>query len=587
MDAEGVVLEFPTEGHGTVASVKDGEVAEADEQATAAAPATKDTPAVGAGPHSDRPAEEAAERAEAEDVKEVKGEVGPAKAKAKEPSGGPATEPGAEAAEAASAGEREEDGDGKSEGEDDGRSEDAAPKDSGPEQEEAAAASEAEAPARAGAPGAAASAGAAAPASAAAGSDEDAADADDDFAFETSNAAAEEALLVARRKREELEATGAPAAVAGRDALRGLRQVYSAGLGDMSARAGQRGGAPAVEAPPEGAIPEGNEEEEALLEASRREAQAAARRREAAAAAEWEAIEASSAARAPGGAPERAGAARPLRAEELEAAFREERLEARGTPIDPVSLEESAVPLWCSCLAARLPELTIGGAEAQRDFPFYVAKVHWDPADQIHADALRTVYHALCGGGLAAPLSGAHWEDVGFQGTDPATDLNRSMGMLTVLLTLMVLQAHGALAARAFALSRAPMTHFPFMVTAINLTSRSLAALRRGAIYAEVNRRGAVLPVLADLVAAFFGDLDRRAREAPQVAIFDHINAVLDAARSDPAGILGRFLSEGRSGAAAGPPPAEEFTDIALEDGSAGGTSALRRLRGRAGRYRT
>ena len=29
---------------------------------------------------------------------------------------------------------------------------------------------------------------------------------------------------------------------------------------------------------------------------------------------------------------------------------------------------------------------------------------------------------------------GAHWDDIGFQGLDPRTDLNRSMKLLTILL---------------------------------------------------------------------------------------------------------------------------------------------------------
>ena len=36
----------------------------------------------------------------------------------------------------------------------------------------------------------------------------------------------------------------------------------------------------------------------------------------------------------------------------------------------------------------------------------------------------------------ACPAEGVHWERVGFQGADPRTDLNRSMGILAVLQAL-------------------------------------------------------------------------------------------------------------------------------------------------------
>jgi hypothetical protein len=37
------------------------------------------------------------------------------------------------------------------------------------------------------------------------------------------------------------------------------------------------------------------------------------------------------------------------------------------------------------------------------------------------------------GGSTMCPRQGAHWEAIGFQGSDPRTDLNRSMKMLSVL----------------------------------------------------------------------------------------------------------------------------------------------------------
>ena len=51
------------------------------------------------------------------------------------------------------------------------------------------------------------------------------------------------------------------------------------------------------------------------------------------------------------------------------------------------------------------------------------------------------------------PVTGPHWEAIGFQGLDPSTDLNRSMKALTLLLTLHMIDTEPALAARLFRLS--------------------------------------------------------------------------------------------------------------------------------------
>ena len=49
--------------------------------------------------------------------------------------------------------------------------------------------------------------------------------------------------------------------------------------------------------------------------------------------------------------------------------------------------------------------------------------------DPMHLSMLRTIYRQLTSTTVDFPRYGSHWETIGFQGTDPSTDL-RGVGIL-------------------------------------------------------------------------------------------------------------------------------------------------------------
>lgn len=51
----------------------------------------------------------------------------------------------------------------------------------------------------------------------------------------------------------------------------------------------------------------------------------------------------------------------------------------------------------------------------------------------MHRRIIQTVYRRMTGDKRACPDEGPHWDTVGFQGNDPRTDLNRSMGMFSLV----------------------------------------------------------------------------------------------------------------------------------------------------------
>lgn len=84
---------------------------------------------------------------------------------------------------------------------------------------------------------------------------------------------------------------------------------------------------------------------------------------------------------------------------------------------------------------------------------FVIAATQCDYALPEHERIFQTIYKQVTGDKLQCPRIGAHWDVVGFQGLDPATDL-RGSGMLGPLQLLFLLKEYRELALKIFTLSR-------------------------------------------------------------------------------------------------------------------------------------
>ena len=115
-----------------------------------------------------------------------------------------------------------------------------------------------------------------------------------------------------------------------------------------------------------------------------------------------------------------------------------------------------------------------------------VARLALDPDDDAHERMLMAIYCTLTGDATWPPRYGTHWEVVGFQGNDPATDL-RGVGMLALLQVLHFQKTQPKLLAAIYRLSRGERD-FPFMTVSISMTQLSLQALRSGALTRLANR---------------------------------------------------------------------------------------------------
>ena len=81
--------------------------------------------------------------------------------------------------------------------------------------------------------------------------------------------------------------------------------------------------------------------------------------------------------------------------------------------------------------------LSYEGCTEDLNLPFLIAQVDYDPQCTSHWQMLSTLYSFFIRGvgdsELTLTTTSRNWERLGFQGSDPRTDLNRSMKMLSVL----------------------------------------------------------------------------------------------------------------------------------------------------------
>ncbi|KAI5140881.1 Elmo Domain-Containing Protein 3 [Manis pentadactyla] len=145
------------------------------------------------------------------------------------------------------------------------------------------------------------------------------------------------------------------------------------------------------------------------------------------------------------------------------------------------------------------------GLREERDLVLTIAQCGLDNQDPVHGRVLQTIYKKLTGSRFDCALHGDHWEDLGFQGANPATDL-RGAGFLALLhLLYLVMDSKTLLMAQEiFCLSQHHIQQFPFCLMSVNITRIAIQALREECLSRECNRQQKVIPVVNHFYAATF-----------------------------------------------------------------------------------
>jgi hypothetical protein len=151
------------------------------------------------------------------------------------------------------------------------------------------------------------------------------------------------------------------------------------------------------------------------------------------------------------------------------------------------------------------PKLKSARLEEERDLVFCMALMKIDYEHCVdHERILCSLYRGLTNDPLAPPTFGNHWQVIGFQDKDPATDL-RGAGLFSLIQLLWGMKHHKELMLKIYALSLDDRQNFPFCTLSTNLTGMVLQALRECVLYGECRRQNSVYTVVHTLyVAAFY-----------------------------------------------------------------------------------
>ena len=119
--------------------------------------------------------------------------------------------------------------------------------------------------------------------------------------------------------------------------------------------------------------------------------------------------------------------------------------------------------------------------EEEKKLIFAISKKQLTDENPLHFEVLLTLFKLLTGSKLDCPRFGSHWEQIGFQGNDPATDL-RGVGCLGLIqpLYLVMTPELFPLSKDMYLISLNENQNFPFLVLSINVTRIALHALRDG-----------------------------------------------------------------------------------------------------------
>lgn len=122
-----------------------------------------------------------------------------------------------------------------------------------------------------------------------------------------------------------------------------------------------------------------------------------------------------------------------------------------------------------------------------KDMVLFLKATNFDFNDLTHFRMLRTAYLKLSRN-KTCPSIGRHWEVLGFQHTDPRTDLNRSGGVLNVLHFFFFFSHYFDILKAAYLLAQDGEQNFPLACVSINLTRMTIECLLAGRLSRLCNR---------------------------------------------------------------------------------------------------
>ncbi|KAK5981616.1 Engulfment and cell motility domain containing protein [Trichostrongylus colubriformis] len=172
------------------------------------------------------------------------------------------------------------------------------------------------------------------------------------------------------------------------------------------------------------------------------------------------------------------------------------------TPVQPSSLDM----LVSRCLCRPKPHMESHSLKRERNLLLALSTVSYCNASTSQWALLRSFYTSVAALVLDppnlvsdCPRKGNHWQDVGFQGTDPATDF-RGTGILGLIqLYCMAKDLPEGKLAEIVHMSRQEPHDFPLAVVGINITAILINSLRQGELLESAVTVGGYLKAMNKL----------------------------------------------------------------------------------------
>lgn len=111
----------------------------------------------------------------------------------------------------------------------------------------------------------------------------------------------------------------------------------------------------------------------------------------------------------------------------------------------------------------------LGALSAAREINV-LSRTSFDPNNVTHVALLRALYASITLSNYIPDIIGSHWETIGFQSSNPASDL-RSTGLLGLLLPTLMFTRAPNIAYEFISAANTPHRDFPMMLILINVVN--------------------------------------------------------------------------------------------------------------------
>lgn len=143
------------------------------------------------------------------------------------------------------------------------------------------------------------------------------------------------------------------------------------------------------------------------------------------------------------------------------------------------------------------------GLRSELDLVLSLSAMPLSDTDEMHIEALQTIYQKLMGSSLNCRRYGPHWQDIGFLGVDPGENLKEG-GFFGVMQLISFLDQSLPLAMEIFNYSREGTHQFPFAEVSMSITEIALRSLRGSFLTKLCNKQDQVFVTLNDFHMAMF-----------------------------------------------------------------------------------